>query len=323
MSIRSIGKIQAWHGVVMIGLIALVGCEEGQGFLKPADKDKVATDSSVSQTVPKAAKGEARDVEAPEVFQVTSSGLWDGRPSLGGIWVAHPDVTQPERVIIRNTKNSKSVVGALFRRERNNPGPVFQISSDAADALGMLAGAPAELSVTALRKEAPPPPPPTPEPVPEVEKTGAETKSATTTKKSATEKKPTKSQSKKLKKAEKIETKSLAPVAGAAAAIAAAEVANAAAASSGGVTDIGESAQQSSLRKPYLQIGTFSVKENAESTAAKLREQSLQASVREQKTQSKTLWRVVVGPATNKPERSALLKKIKGIGFDDAYPVRD
>ena len=40
-----------------------------------------------------------RDVEAPGVFQVTEAGLWDGRPSLGGVWVAHPDVTEPERVI--------------------------------------------------------------------------------------------------------------------------------------------------------------------------------------------------------------------------------
>jgi hypothetical protein len=31
-----------------------------------------------------------RDVEAPEVFDVTDAGLWDGRPSLGGVWVAHP-----------------------------------------------------------------------------------------------------------------------------------------------------------------------------------------------------------------------------------------
>ena len=80
-------------------------------------------------------------------------GLWDGRPSLGGVWVAHPDVNEPERVIIRNAANSKFVIGALFRRERENPGPAFQVSSDAAAALGMLAGAPAQLNVTALRRE--------------------------------------------------------------------------------------------------------------------------------------------------------------------------
>ncbi len=84
----------------------------------------------------------------PEVFQVSDKGLWDGRPSLGGVWVAHPDVAEPERVIIRNAENDKFVIGALFKRERENPGPRFQVSSDAAAALGMLAGAPSELNVT-------------------------------------------------------------------------------------------------------------------------------------------------------------------------------
>ena len=94
-----------------------------------------------------------RDIEAPEVFQTTDQGLWDGRPSLGGVWVAHPDVTEPERVIIRNEENGTFVIGALFRRERDNPGPLFQVSSDAAAALEMLAGAPSRLQVTALRRE--------------------------------------------------------------------------------------------------------------------------------------------------------------------------
>lgn len=92
-----------------------------------------------------------RDVEAPEVFQVSDRGLWDGRPSLGGVWVAHPTATDPERVMIRNPTTGASVIGALFRRERDNPGPRFQISSEAADALGILAGAPTDIDVTALR----------------------------------------------------------------------------------------------------------------------------------------------------------------------------
>ncbi len=94
-----------------------------------------------------------RDVEAPEVFQKTETGLWDGRPALGGVWVAHPDATDPERVIIRNEANGKFVIGSLFRREREVPGPRFQVSSDAAGPLGLLAGQPARLNVTALRRE--------------------------------------------------------------------------------------------------------------------------------------------------------------------------
>lgn len=93
------------------------------------------------------------DVEAPDVFQVTDTALWDGRPSLGGVWVASPDVDEPERVIMRNSANGKFVTGALFKRERDNPGPNLQISSDAAAALGMLAGQPVSISVTALRRQ--------------------------------------------------------------------------------------------------------------------------------------------------------------------------
>lgn len=109
------------------------------------DDDNSAAKRGTSRTV-------EEDVEAPEVFAVTAQGLWDGRPSLGGIWVAHPDVGDPERVIIRNTSNGRSVVGALFRRERDVPGPVLQISSDAAAELDLVAGKPQELSVTALRR---------------------------------------------------------------------------------------------------------------------------------------------------------------------------
>lgn len=104
-----------------------------------------------------------RDVEAPDVFQVTDQALWDGRPSLGGVWVASPDATDPERVILRNAENGTFVIGALFKRERDNPGPKLQISSDAAEALGVLAGQPISLNVTALRREEAPEAAPAPE----------------------------------------------------------------------------------------------------------------------------------------------------------------
>jgi rare lipoprotein A len=94
-----------------------------------------------------------RDVEAPEIFEAIDEGLWDGRPSLGGVWVAHPDAVDPERVLIRNEDNGRYVIGALFRRERENPGPVIQVSSNAAEALEILAGAPTNLQIVALRRE--------------------------------------------------------------------------------------------------------------------------------------------------------------------------
>ena len=94
-----------------------------------------------------------RDIEVPDVVNISEAGFWDGRPSLGGIWVAHPDAKDPEKVIIRNPQNGKFVIGALFRREREFSGPSLQLSSDAADALGILAGQPTNVSVVALRRQ--------------------------------------------------------------------------------------------------------------------------------------------------------------------------
>ena len=97
-----------------------------------------------------------RDVEAPNIVNISEAGLWDGQPSLGGIWVAHPDAKDPEKVIIRNLENKKFVIGAIFRREREFSGPSLQLSSDAADALGISAGQPTNLSVVALLRQSVP-----------------------------------------------------------------------------------------------------------------------------------------------------------------------
>ena len=151
-----------WLGVAIVATFALGACQTGSqsadGTGAAAPSGAVSPEGSVE-----------KEVEAPEVFQLTAKGLWDGRPSLGGAWVAHPDVTDPERVLVRNTANGKSITGALFRRERDQPGPSLQVSSDAAEELGLLAGQPTELSVVALRKQEVELPPP---PQPEAEATG-------------------------------------------------------------------------------------------------------------------------------------------------------
>ncbi len=275
--------------------VLLAGCTEGGGegfnldFLKPRAKSE-SGDAGAETSVTFV----ERDVEAPEVFQVTDSGLWDGRPSLGGVWVAHPDVKEPERVIIRNLKNSKFVIGALFRRERENPGPVLQVSSDAAEALGMLAGAPAELNVTALRRE----------------QTEAAPEPATDTETAA------------LEAPDDVETAALDPaLSDAAAAIAEAEAVSPQPQPQPQPQATEAAARASSLEKPYIQIGIFSVEQNASNTATSMRQNGIVPIVRKQTSQGKTFWRVIVGPAQSQSERSALLKKIKGVGFDDAYPV--
>ncbi len=292
MGLTYAGDRAGWRRAVCGGaaLLVLAGCqglEGGNPFKAKPEGASVSGDASSVRLV-------ERDVEAPEVFQITDKGLWDGRPSLGGVWVAHPDVKEPERVIIRNTANSKFVIGALFRRERANPGPAFQVSSDAAAALGMLAGAPAALNVTALRREE------------------ASVPGATETLEPGS-----------------VETSSLDPVA---------DIASAAIDAAGPATTTlpAQSAPAtaptpaltpkpapggSTLDRPFLQIGIFSVQENAENTATAMRQAGMVPTVLKQESQGKTFWRVIVGPATTASGRDTLLSKVKSVGFDDAYAV--
>lgn len=272
-------------GFVLALTLALSGCEEGEfpklGLKKPEPA------SSASQTSTKLVE---RDVEAPDIFQVTETALWDGRPSLGGVWVAYPGQTNPERVIIRNEANNKFVIGALFKRERDNPGPRIQMSSDAAAALGILAGQPTVVNVTALRREQVP------------DETVVQAADAS----------------------EDIAEQKLGPIAAAAAAIdeadAAAQVKPEARPTAD--TTVAMTAPKiSTLAKPFIQIGIFSIEKNATNTAASLRTIGIVPIIKAQESRGKKFWRVLAGPATNSAERAVLLKKIKGLGFSDAYFV--
>jgi peptidoglycan lytic transglycosylase len=272
-------------GFVLGASLALAGCEEGREFNLFKPKPEAAA-GAMSETLGQ--KTVERDVEAPEVFQVTEAGLWDGRPSLGGVWVAHPEVKEPERVIIRNPANGKFVVGALFRRERENPGPRLQISSDAADALGMLAGAPKELNVTALRRE----------------DVAVEADEAAG-----------------LSEPEFVAETSLDPIDSAGAAIEAAEAA--APASMPAPKPVAATPSSSTLAKPYVQIGIFSVEKNANNTATAMRTAGMIPTVKQQSLNGKTFWRVIVGPAQSKSDLAQLIKKVKSQGFNDAYAVKN
>ncbi|TNJ41269.1 SPOR domain-containing protein [Phaeobacter sp. B1627] len=282
--------------LAFVGLVALGACEGGGGlpFLQSKVADDQATPSNSTKLID-------RDVEAPDVFQVTEAGLWDGRPSIGGVWVAHPDVSDPERVIIRNNANGKFVIGALFRRERAIPGPRLQVSSDAAAALSMLAGAPVELNVTALRRET-------------VEDTPPEAASTDT---------ETPGDSSPVAAVPEVQTEALDPIAAeAAAAISATPpAATAAATSPQPQLNSTPAPQRSALDKPYIQIGIFSVEANAKRTADQMRNAGVIPTIYEQAANGKPFWRVVVGPAQSRSERSQLLKTVKGAGFADAYAV--
>ncbi len=306
-----------------IAVVGLAGCETGTGPFapKPAPGGEPLVDATVTAPTGAEAKPQTstrfvdRDVEAPEVFQVTDQALWDGRPSLGGVWVASPDAKDPERVILRNPANGKFVIGALFRRERDNPGPKLQISSDAAAALGLLAGQPGKLNVTALRREEAAAPEP---------------------------EKPI------LDSTESVQTATLDPIAAAGAAIDNADPASKTATkptapaapviTSGGVaippsaagsgvapaavvttTTTAASAAKPASGSTRFQIGIFSVEENANRAAASLKKAGVSADVKAEETQGKKFWSVT---ASGTGDKAALLKKIKAQGFTDAYALR-
>lgn len=270
---------------------ALAACVNGES---PFKRSETGDGTQTQPTASTSTRLVDRDVEAPEVFQTKDKALWDGRPSLGGVWVASPDAKDPERVIIRNAGNGKFVIGALFRREIENPGPKLQISSDAAAALGILAGAPADVSVIALRRE----------------------EEAVTT--DAT--KPI------LDSSETVQTQSLDPIAGAAAAIDRAEgrpvspTAVAPVVSGGAATPAPAAAPKpaapataASSAGRTIQVGIFSVEANATRAVETLKKGGVTASARREESQGKALWSV-----TTRGDAAAMIK-VKGLGFPDAY----
>ena len=330
---------------VKVGLIAavsfsLAACEEGTGpslfkgsgegtgLLKRKKEPGTGLFSKKPDSSSRAIKDGSiklveRDVEAPEVFQVTEKALWDGRPSLGGVWVAHPDSKQPERVIIRNKTNGKFVIGALFRRERDNPGPRLQLSSDAASALGVLAGAPTTLNVTVLRRETvnvtQDGQPPTPESVVTAKLEPAPTQDIKASvlesvAKAEADKKPTNTKTTNkdtltvdLKRTpEKPKPTARKPVA-----------------KPSSTTAVVTPKVTSSLGQPFIQLGFFSKEGNANNTLKALETRKIPGRILKATAKGKTFWRVLAGPAQTKGERDAYMKEIKKMGFSDAYLTKN
>ncbi|SHJ19004.1 SPOR domain-containing protein [Wenxinia saemankumensis] len=288
--------------VALLAAGALAGCEDGLSMPFGEGESAAATGGQSVELV-------ERDVEAPEIFQVTEPGVWDGRPSFGGVWVAHPDVGDPGRVIIRNTETGDFVIGALFRRERENPGPALQVSSEAAAALGMLAGAPATLNVTALRREEASSPEPTEATAPEavLGEDGAEGAA--------------------MDAPGEVTTSALAPAGatepGTTPAPAPAPAPAADPAPPPAPAAPAPATAASDLSRPYVQLGIFSVEENASGAEARMADLGLPTRVVREESGGRSYWRVLVGPAGSESERAGFLSQVTGAGFADAYPVRN
>lgn len=329
-------------GVSLVLTLGLAGCMDG------------ANGTSSSERGSRGAQVTERDVENPRAFSRREAALWDGRPSLGGVWIAHPDVTTPERVIIRNTENGRETIGALFKRERMNPGPAFQVSNEAANAINMLAGAPTVLEVVALRtEEIAPASAPEPEavteaaevqvaaaPAPEAPASAAPTPAAEETPiamAEAAEPAPARrgpfaglfgrrnaSAAPAPQAADGIETS---PIDGAADL----RVADDAAAlpmpgptqtAAATAPSPAQQPQASTLAQPFIQLGIFSVEANARNAEAMASSAGLSARRVAGSAQGNSFWRVVVGPAQTQAEQREMMTKVRGLGFADAYTVR-
>lgn len=297
-------------GISLVAVLTLSACEEGGVFGTSANsQDTVGIEGEVVEEAGQ--KFIEKELEAPEVFSETDMALWDGRPSLGGVWIAHPDVKDPERVLIVNTSTGKEVIGALFRRERDNPGPSLQLSSDAAVALGVVAGTPAQVSVVALRKKRIPVATPITDEPEAGEVEDVETSSLdpiTDAANAALEDAPDTKDAPEMKK----EEAEAAPAATATAAVkpqpkpepkpAAKPVAPA------------------SVR--YVQVGLFSVESNAKNTLANLKKQGIEGKIAAGTSKGNKFWRVLAGPANDSATQKKLIEQVKKLGFTDAYIVK-
>ncbi|MGR3541475.1 MAG: SPOR domain-containing protein [Hasllibacter sp.] len=251
---------------------------------------------------------ESRDVEAPEVFQVRESAVWDGRPSLGGVWVAHPDVQEPERVLIRDTESEAFVVGALFRREREGAGPRLQVSSDAAEALGLTAGIPVTLEVTALRREDVPVAAPAPE--------GAAGLDTVTPIETTPLENPTDEELAAIARAG-IEAAAPAPAPEAV-------IAPPAAAPAPAITPApAPAADAVAPSRALIQVGIYSDAGNARRAREALEGAGLSARSLEETLNGRVFYRVLAGPAASVQDRDRILAQVRQLGYADAYPVRN
>ncbi len=286
--------------IVLLGTLVLAGCEAS---LSGATFDAPPANGDTVETV-------EVDVIAPEAFSISDKALWDGRPTFGGVWIAYPGIEKPERVRIRNDATGKEVIGALYKREREFPGPKIELSADAAAALGVLAGTPAELTIVALRRK-------TVEVV--VESPEPETLDMTVP----------------LRRPTPAETEE--PVAAVAPIVEAPEVPAPPPAPAPKpapkpiptpiiATDIAEStlppvssaSDATNVQGTYLQVATLQSKSRAETTVAKLTTAGLDAEIRERKIGEKMLYRIIVGPAKTPEALEILLGVVNELGYTDA-----
>jgi len=129
-SIKLIGKFV----IVLSFVIAIAGCSP---LIKKSNSAKNITNVTLD--------------EKPEILDISAYVIWNGDQTLGGNWISHPDADSPERVLIKNISNGKSIFGAVFQQTKKmKTGSAF-ISSDAAKALGIAQNEKTKVQIVAVR----------------------------------------------------------------------------------------------------------------------------------------------------------------------------
>jgi len=106
-----------------------------------------------------AAADEAPMLRDPSLFQAEARTLWDGLPSMGGAWVAHPAAGAAMMVEATNLDTGRSLRLPMLRMSERAGRPPIQMSADAALRLGMAPGRLTPVRLIGLRAmpEAPAP----------------------------------------------------------------------------------------------------------------------------------------------------------------------
>ena len=130
LSVRSVGKF-----LLLFSLVSgIIGCN-------PLTNKAKSTKNTANLSLD----------EKPEILDISASVMWDGEQTLGGNWISHPNVDSPERVLIKNISNGKSVVGAVFQQTKKMKTGSALISSDAAKALDIAQNEQTKVQIIAVR----------------------------------------------------------------------------------------------------------------------------------------------------------------------------
>lgn len=273
--------------------------------------------SGITQTTTPQTRLTEAEVPRPELYSESGIAVWDGRPSIGAVWVAHPLVEQARRVRITVTETGVSAPGALLKRDPSIPGPPFLLSGDAAARLGVQPGVPARIEVVALERdivaepiaETPPPVEPsneqTSEPAPVV---APETDDPIAPEPEAAEIAET-----PVDAAIPAEPVTEQPTI----AVAASTVPQQIVIPSATRTTTPVVADTTPPRRPYVQVGTFGVRSNADTLARNLRERGYEVRTDMVDGATRPLTRVLIGPAATRAERKVIIDRLRADGITD------